>query len=108
MLNTDVNQFTEAVLSRMCEEHGVERMKFAHFVPQIVIAFDTEHEISTEQLDSLIHGDGDAGVPVELQKLFPALNAIALLPYSGDDEVEEEIEEDDDDDEDVEEEDEGD
>lgn len=76
-----VEQFTEEVLSRLVAEHGAPRASFEYLTPKIVVAFDTEHGITPDQLSDLIHG-GDEGVPEELQKLFPLLNAISLSPYT--------------------------
>ncbi len=108
----NVEQFTEEVISRLIAEHEVPREKVEYLVPKIVTAFDTEHAITQDQLNDLIHGDGDVGVPDDLQRLFPLLNAICLSPYNDlddSDEVEkmeedEDDDEDDDDDDDVEEE----
>ncbi len=107
-----VEEFTEQVLSRLMEEHGAPRTTFEYLIPKITIAFDSEHEITPDQMNELIHGDGE-GIPPELEELFPLLNAIALSPYTDIDEVDassqvEKVDEDEDEDDDEDEEDEDD
>lgn len=89
----DATQFTSEILSRLVAEHGGAPERFNYLAPKIVVAFDTEHHITSEQMDAVFHGDE------ELEKLFPLLCAIVLSPFTDleDQSVEREKEDDEDD-----------
>lgn len=98
------DQFVEEVARRMAEEHGVPTSRIREeYETMIRSAYPTEQHITPDELDTMIHGDGETGIiPPEYEEHYPMLSKVALAPY-GDgmaDEQDEPDEDDDDDDDD--------
>jgi hypothetical protein len=81
-MNVSEDQFVREVLNHLAEEHGALASVFEYLTPKIHAAYATEGvTITPDELSELIHGDGDAGVPKDLEERFPLLNAIGVAPY---------------------------